>query len=511
MASGPSSAHKRNSFHKLSHILQLASPTFSRPSFDSQRRPARSKSPKDTHAQSSLAPSPSSPINNRSGSFDPTASVTSAANSCLSSPYTPLLGISPVVDSELAVPPTTNDLAADEKMKLIRKARKISRVLGEVPVPNAADDTCVSLDIPRRLSDVAEAPNVPASPSLSPSSKIHNVSASAKKAFRRSLTFAQTGGSSSLQVHDVQRSKSFSTLRPSLNIPSPNSVFPDVSSLSPILFASSQGVRVDQTSNVGKMTLPSSSAPLNDAVQHVPAGSNRRYSTSSSVSSVDITEQLQTPEQIQRQRMAKLARHLGDSIPPDVLLRAASPPPSRNSPDPNRFYSVRDPGTVLSADNLPCPKRARSLGVKPSTRRRPVSLEFPVAAASGVASVPVTPLGSPGPDVSEFGRLRVQKKSALTMADGSSLAENLPTKLPKDITPTAPTGLDGPISEKQRILNVKRARKMTQVCVSTALPDVITDISSVIRRQPTYSPVSDYQFPYKVWIFRSSALYSTRH
>lgn len=80
MASGTSAPVKRNSFHKLSHIL----PSFSRPSFDSARlRTSRkSSSTKMDVARSPPAYSPTFASSDGRGSFNPTASELIAIIQC---------------------------------------------------------------------------------------------------------------------------------------------------------------------------------------------------------------------------------------------------------------------------------------------------------------------------------------------------------------------------------------------------------------------------------------------
>lgn len=492
MASGTSAPVKRNSFHKLSHIL----PSFSRPSFDSARlRTSRkSSSTKMDVARSPPAYSPTFASSDGRGSFNPTASVTSAANSCLSSPQSPLLA-HPIASSdyELPIPPTTNALASEEKMKLIRKARKLSRVLGEVPVASALDREDPSFDTSPRLSDVQESPFISsksASPVPSSSNKIQTVSTSAKKAFRRSLTFVQSGSSSSLQVHDVQRSKSFSTLRPSLQVPSTSSLCSDVP-YSPILFATSVQGTTSETSVLASSSPSSRQAP---AEEHFD-DSFRRNSSSSSLCSIDITEQpVPSPEQLQRQRMAKLTRHLGDNIPPEVLLRASSPPVAQVQIQARgsqlSLYSIRNPHTVLSADNLP--RRTEGFAAMATLRKRPISMEFSGHRKSGALSAPVTPLASPNSVSTDFDTVRRRKTSRTTVSGDAQVMQDSDTR--EDFA------LDSsePMTEKQRMLNVKRAKKMTQVRTYLSFTYCIAYAILVVRRQPTNSSVPDHELRAKV-------------
>ena len=435
MASGTPSAHKRSSLHRLSHtILSLAAPSFSRVSFDAQGFGSRRRiSPLKTHAPSVAT---TSSLDKHDGQSAYSPSILSAVDSQLSSPYTPLLPSSPasppLVDPA-AVPPTTNDLSEEEKMKLMRKVRKLSRVLGEIPAVEEEETEPSGQRANEALDGLR-----PASPGAS---KRQAASASVRKSWRRSLTFAASTSSAMLEARDVRHARSLSALRPSLSLPRASPVSDTFAApSSPITFARPESAMSHR--DVSECGLSSSAPEPQGRDFH---GLRRRDSTASSVLLAD-----QNVEQVQRTRAAKLSRHFGTNIPPEVLLRAASPPPPAS---PLALYPL--PAPVLSAEELP--RRSTSLRRRPK-RPRPASLD--IRPSSGLFSAPTSPLGSPL-QKSEGTRTLKRSKSLWSKrpktADGS---ENISRNANDDVDVIA-SGL----SEKQRIQNVKRAKKMAQVRV----------------------------------------------
>ncbi|KAI0094707.1 hypothetical protein BDY19DRAFT_901830 [Irpex rosettiformis] len=456
MATSTPSTSKRNSLHRLSNIFQLASPPFSKTSFDSPRnRLIRTKLP-PVHVQYSQTTSISSSVTHDSRDYEstlaPTASIVS--DSTLSTSLVPLLGSgrakSP--DPILPVPPTTNELAAEEKMKLIKKSRKISRVLGEVPIPSAMDEYQEIYNT-KRLSDVPEDPSSSNSRPTSPSLNMQAVSASAKKVFRRSLT--SFGGGVSLQTAEVHRSKSTSALRPSLQLP--NILFgeEDARPYSPILFATNDSLELDEGAGTLGDDLQPSCASDDSSIEAkedrglVLFSPLRSARDNSLLSSTQQGEE--TRERVQRQRMERLARILGDGVPPDVLRRAASP--SAESSSPSQLYQAADgPRGTVSVEHLP--QRASSLRAKITSRRkRPKSLDFTNIRNSGIMSAPITPMES-SPAPAPAGIRRASSVQAKATRNTSAAGDDALSQFSET---------DGPSSEKQRILNVKRAKKLTQV------------------------------------------------
>lgn len=312
-------------------------------------------------------------------------------------------------------------------MKLMKKVRKLSKVLGEVPVPAAVEEEFLP---PPPLCEDFE---VPGSPKMR--------SAAAKKAFRRSLTFGQSAGAALLETHDVQRAKSFNTLRPSLHVPRrcpSNDTLPTPSS--PITFARPESL--GSTQDVSECGAPSSAPPHTHGAG-TSHGLKRRDSTASSVLLAD-----QNTEQLQRTRVAKLSRHFGTNIPSEVLFRATSPPPA----SPPALYPL--PTKVLSSDQLP--RRSTSLRRRP-TRRRPASLD--IRPVSGLMSLPNSPPGSPVQQTRPGRRLK--RSRSLWSRRPREDAEN--TQAKDEGEPEINLSQPMSLSEKQRALNVRRARKMAQL------------------------------------------------
>ena len=366
-----------------------------------------------------------------------TPSIVSAVDSQLSSPYTPLLPSpsSPSHHDRVPVPPTTNDLSEAEKMKLMRKVRKLSRVLGEVPVPAVVEEELSHPEV--RDGEFARDLHMVSSP-LSSEGMSKMRSASAKKAFRRSLTFGQN--STLLDVHDVRHARSLSALRPSLSIPrspTPSDIVGAPSS--PITFARPESVASNR--DVSECGLSTSAPEARNADFHAL---RRRDSTASSVLLAD-----QNVERMQRTRAAKLSRHFGTSIPPEVLFRASSPtPPPASAP-------AVEPPHILSSDRLPT--RSASLRHKPAASRRPASLDI-LLPTPGLFTQP----NSPGPlHVPTNGPSSLKRSKSLWTKRPKTTDGNENMTIQDQDLESGGSGL----TEKQRMLNVKRAKKMAQVCV----------------------------------------------
>lgn len=445
-ASGTPHAHKRGSLHRLSHtILSLASPPFSRVSFDAQGFGSRKKSPiKATSPSSSNLPAASTLVSTAETVEDYAPSIVSAVDSQLSSPYSPLISTStrwPAIDAGVPVPPTTNELSEQEKMKLMKKVRKLSRVLGEVPVSAAVEEELLP------PPSINEEPEAPGSPNM--------YSEAAKKAFRRSLTFGQNAGASLLDTYDVHRAKSFNTLRPSLHVPRrcPSDDTLGTPS-SPITFARPESL--GSAHDVSECGMSSAASPpaAGDAL-----GLKRRDSTASSVLLAD-----QNVERVQRTRAAKLSRHFGQNVPSEVFNRATSPPPPPTSPP--ALYPL--PTKVLSSEQLP--RRSSSLRRRPS-RRRPASLD--IRPVSRIISPPNSPPSSPlqplQPSKPSGGRRLKRSRSLWTRRPKER--ENAKDETELDLDLSRPMS----VSEKQRVLNVRRARKMAQVRVLLSLLRLMSD------------------------------------
>ena len=453
MASGTSPASKRNSLQRLSHIFQLA-PSFARLSLDANAAGERKKVSRPHGSPLSTQSFPASSERElcERGYNPQTASIISAAESSVSSPFSPLLPSprTPTKTTIFALPPTSNDLAAAEKAMLMRKMRKLSRVLGEVPVPQVMDEEHLSRTntCERRLSNVAEEQR-PSSPLQQIKDGASDV---AKKAWRRSFTVGYNAASSSKGHHrEVQKVKSLSSLRPALTIPSRRSI--DAPSYSPITFAWPEGERPLDTSKISPASRPHPDPLDSDTNHFMDTLLKRRDSTASSVLLAD-----QNTEQVQRARVAKLSRYLGE-VPPDVLRRAVSPPPRASSPGlPTRV--------TIDAAN-PEPPSLRSRSSSSQLHRRPMSLDARPTKDSDRASPLASPSAPSSPthkDLHTQDSIRRTKSLLAKRTQGENDDED---NLSQDLHDVG-TRLS---TEKQRILNVKRAKKMAQVS-TRAIHDV---------------------------------------
>ena len=445
MAAPTSSTSKRNSLHRLSNLFQLPSPSFSKSSFDSPRNRLVRNTLSPVKARYSQTTSVSSSVtldsHDRESTLAPTSSIVS--DSTLSASQVPLLdsGRAKSPDLALPVPPTTNELAAEEKAKLVKKARKISRVLGEVPIPSRTEEDH-EIYSPKRLSDVPENPPSLNSRPTSPTLNVHIVSASAKKAFRKSLT--SFVGAVPMEKVEVHRSKSTSALRPPLQVSSITLEDEDARPYSPIVFATNDALS-DRSVALPEDALPSGNAnnsaeTLEDHVPSSPLPPLVRHDSSIS-SDLPVEE---TRERIQRQRMERLARILGNGVPPDVLRRAASP--SAEDSSSSSVYRTTDGAKGMSMEHLP--QRSSSLRAKISRRKRPQSLDFATIRSSGIISAPATPMEPPSALPAGV------RRASSVQAKGSKSPLIEDRVLPQS---------SEPLTEKQRILNVKRAKKLTQV------------------------------------------------
>ena len=436
MASGTPPTNKRNSLQRLSHIFQLASPSFVRLSLDGNSAAERKKVPRPNG--SPLATTSPTQQESFERGYNPTASILSTAESNLSSPLSPLLPATPRTPAsldEFPLPPTLNELAANEKAMLMRKMKKLSKVLGEMPVPQVVDEETT---VPgHRLSAVMEEQRLTLiTPFTRPS-----VSDAAKRAFRRSFTVGHHGGHHVKALSEVHRVRSLSSLRPSLAIPAPARHSAD-SSYSPITFAYPDGERRGNTPNA---SVPPHEEPVandSDAQSIAHKSPKRRDSTASSILLAD-----QNPEQMQRTRVAKLSRYLGENVPPEILRRAASPPPRSSSPPLSPHIIVDE-----SALELCAPVQPFALANK-----RPLSLDASALKATNRMSSAFSPSAPSSPTFPDApNRTETLRRSRSMWAKRGE--DELDEEFHQELTEHG----CGVANEKQRALNVRRARKLTQ-------------------------------------------------
>lgn len=425
MAPGAAPANKRTlRLQRQSQIFQLPSPPFVRLPRASRTLgspPGLTLSPTHQHERSYhfpsvSVPSPSSPLL-------PTTSTTALAN--------------------FPVPPTANDLAAGDKAMLMRKMRKLGRVLGELPVPEISGEDALE----RRLSVVIEGEHRSSS-TLSRIASISKstVSKTARKVFSKSLTLGYTSNSV-MEADDMRRVKS--SVRPSLNIPSPMQCSAAVYPNNSIRFARSVDGKPSLTLIQSTPSSPHPDTPYHPPVPKFP---QRRDSTASSVLLAD-----QDQEQVQRTRAAKLPRHLGGNVPPEVLHPSQSPLPQV----PSASSSILGHTVV---DHSEMPGRNSSLSAhtsSPRLSRCPLSqsVEFRTFKGVGTTSAPSTPphsittVSERAKTVSGLRRVRSLWIKGSNENDDAATDDNSSRARIKERSSC----------EKERVSNVKRARKMAQV------------------------------------------------
>ncbi|PIL32060.1 hypothetical protein GSI_06764 [Ganoderma sinense ZZ0214-1] len=377
--------------------------------------------------------------------------------------------------------PLTDGLNPTEKMKLLRKTRKLSRILGEVPIavsinePGSQPDTPADLHI--GLPGLREQPAVssstsPSMPASSSPAKSSLLSVARLASLRRSATVGPNHIMTIQWQGEVQRTRSLASLRTSLTIP-PAAITTRPSPISPVEFSWPENhppvpppdALVSPTPDDTHESAASSSATSlhrRDSVLSVSSSTTacRRDSTTSSISPE------RTPEQVQRARAAKLTRQLGENLPPDVLLRASSPEPRLFAPTPS----------LVSFADVSMGKQDCHGGVRRSTSTKRVAPRDRPNLAKRPRSLDVRAAGGRIPDADVDAKQRILLRKSRSTSDKmrpmtASAAEMPPARKPHGVDPDADSDLDDddlsrPLTstiEKQRALNVRRARKMAQV------------------------------------------------
>ena len=396
------------------------------------------------------------PSNSARGSVDPSASqkpLPSPPRDAFASPRSPLLSSTPLLkqDQPLLTVPLTDVLDPNERMRLLRKSRKISRILGEVPIPVSVDEAGHATEL-RSAAFLEEPPTASAScssaPLKSPPSSDHMGS------LRRSATVAHNRIALQKEIH---RARSFASLRPSLSIPhrTPFSTFLSRDDLT---------VAERLPSPVPPSPISPATPPADESIKGFFPQPSRRDSVMSSSSRRDSTSSLgltpeRTPEQLQRARAAKLARQLGDSLPPDVLLRAASPVPRpspsvRSLADGAREREWRERQLPPTPDEHASAKRDQH---QPRRPKRRVSMDMRSEASSSQSVEAPKARGVLKKSGSYKPRARPHTAGAVEALRRTPKFEDSDTEM------EAEDDLLWTPADRQRALNVRRARKMAQV------------------------------------------------
>ena len=406
--------------------------------------------------------------------------------------------------------PLTDGLDPTEKMKLLRKTRKLSRILGEVPIavsinepgsqPNTPADVHIGLTGLRQESPLSSSTSPPMTASSS-SAKSPLLSVARLTSLRRSATMGHNHIMTIQWQGEVQRTRSLASLRTSLTIP-PAAITTRPSPISPVEFSWPEkppsvpppDARVSPTRDDTHESAASSSVTSlhrRDSVLSVSSTTTarRRDSNASSILSPE-----RTPEQVQRARAAKLTRQLGENLPPDVLLRASSPVPRLFAPTPS----------LVSFADSPMGQQDRHSGVRRSTSTKRVAPRGHPNPAKRPRSLDVRTSSGRVTDKDVDAKQRVLLRKSRSTSDKmrpmtASAVDMSPARKPHVVGPEADSDLDDddlsrPLTstvEKQRALNVWRARKMAQVRLCSSrfgLPSVsyafVGSLEFVIRCIP---------------------------
>lgn len=394
----------------------------------------------------------------------------------IGSPRTPVFPASLHLKQEQPVLPLplADGLDPSEKMKLLRKTRKLSRILGEVPITVSINEACsqpnTQADVHVGLPGLRREESTMSS-STSPSMKSPLLGVARLASLRRSATVGHNQTMTIQWQGQVQRTRSLASLRTSLTIP-PAAITTRPSPISPVEFSLPEkpppvpppDARVSPARDDTHETAASGSATSlhrRDSVLSVSLTTtvHRRGSTTSSVLSPE-----RTPEQVQRARAAKLTRQLGESLPPDVLLRASSPVP--------RLYAAT-PSSVSFSDASMGPQD-RHGAVRRSTSAKRVTPRDRPSPAKRPRSLDVRTSTGRVPDREAEAKQRVLLRKSRSTSEKmrsmtASAVEMSPARKPHLLGPDTDSDLDDdelpqPLTiEKQRALNARRARKMAQV------------------------------------------------
>ncbi|KAA1468678.1 hypothetical protein DENSPDRAFT_878324 [Dentipellis sp. KUC8613] len=419
--------------NRFSLILQLASAhKFTDNSTRSVSSPTASTSRSSLRFGRSSATTPST--------TPPRASV--RASSDPRSPPPPSSGASPVdspdADADpLPLPSTTNALDAMEKMKLLKKARKISQVFGEVPV-----------GIPAEEGEIDEAPD---------SGNVGKASVS-KASTRRMKTMSWgTSHPQSPKVPppNVDLLKAIVAPRPFVPMPSPKP------SPSPTPSPSIKG-NGSPASRRSRASVESSRSPCRRSSESTRPTPTKRSDRSRSASIKSSRRLGQTASE------SALVSHVDDGTQSDSTHTSSAPLLQTNSASARR---------VLTKDKW---------------RRKSLDLSFKELTMSP-GKTPITPTDEksttqPAPGLRRSKSAWGQKPSQSVKEPGERALER--AAIIKDLKEGGPFGSQGPLTDKQRAINVRRARKLVQLFGSEP-PPALYQVSTTHVETPTESQNRD--------------------
>ncbi|EIW64745.1 uncharacterized protein TRAVEDRAFT_62215 [Trametes versicolor FP-101664 SS1] len=366
----------------------------------------------------------------------------------------------------LPIPLSEDGLDPSEKMKLLRKTRKLSRILGEVPIPvTVSSPSPATPDF--RFLGVLEEPSLTSASTSASSSPVKTPPPGIdhQGSLKRSAT---VGHNRHAQQSAIHRARSLASMRPSLTIP-PAALTVHASPISPVSFSWPE-LNPIPPSPVSPVAPEGEYASERAHSKRSSTVSSRRGSVASS-----IFPSQRSPEQVLRARAAKLARQLGDNIPPEVLMRAASPPPPRTPMSSPPVMTLTEASLTIRQ-----PPR-RTLSSRPSRDgkrdlKRRLSLDL-----RAFIRVPAPPIPSPSlSDTEDYSTMLSKSKHGWKgigkwvpqafRSDDAEPEESSPHVAAPDVAVDSDLDSDSDddfpgsrARERQRALNLRRARKMLQV------------------------------------------------
>ncbi|KDQ63794.1 hypothetical protein JAAARDRAFT_76020 [Jaapia argillacea MUCL 33604] len=407
-----------------------------------------------------------------------------SSSASIAGPHTPLLSVpstaadytamnpgsvssprSPV----LPVPPTTNDLDGEEKMRLLKKARKLSRVFGEVALP---------VDVaPFPAGLVAEQAN----PSttivdeilVADSSPRTDGLAKRKKLVRSPPSTPQRSPSTG-NLSELQRLKSFIFARPTFSVAT--------RSKSPKPPISPTPVRETPGTMPPPLPLPPTSAELPPVSTPDRQSVDTDEESHASVINLPVEG---TSDRTNRERHAKLSERLGEVIPADLILRPSTPvtESAKLSNSTSRRRQSVDVSSLVGKVSSPFTRDSGEFSR--DSKRDAAAPDVPILRRS--RSLWTTRLKGNSDDGEKQLPGKEDRQAVLQdLRRGSSNLRSLPE-----------------LSGKERAMVVKRVRKMTQVFgseppaalihirnISKATPDEITGMLPPIHETKRTSATS---------------------
>lgn len=372
------------------------------------------------------------------------------------------------------------DISTSDAMNILKKARKLSRVFGDFPASMTTDRHTIPdilvVDQSSSSTDTETSPSTLNSSVATSQSPVSN-----KSALRRSVTVGYAIGGHVGNDTDVHRSKSFGSLRPTLAIP-PTPLSSESPPVSPIEFASRSSGDIGQ-SQVASLDDAALETDVNSQGDHGMPLPNARLSEYANPGT-DILPLSKRRSSISSYPSRSTghsgpSRILDGDIPSDLVQRSTPSQPRSSSPTipSSSVPSSTQPRTSFEQT----PRRSSSMRGKMSEKsnepRKRLSLDIlalKTAVGSPVESPTITPRPASSPEPTEGGSGKRSLKKTRSLWMRKARPEHEPELPRPSVDSSVPifspmresfdTSVSvGPLTEKQRMLNVRRAKKMTRV------------------------------------------------